>query len=434
MATSTSSGIAETLTASVDSFRVEGQPSDTDIFKIVEFLQQQLYKASGRYDTAEGKHNLVGIIMNDTSYAASYGSNFVTPARLGAYDENIPDDAQAVVRAKAEAIHKAKLHDYGVFVEANAAIREFLLQIIDDVFVAELMDPVSFYSKVAPRKILEHLQQESEGRHEIDAVQVTVDMVNMHNDARAETVVMYIQLQEELQKKASRITDGSIVIPNAMLLSYATNAMLATQQFPRANELWNEKPKNDKTWENWKRLYTEHERLANVNKRASGGRDKFGAANSATHGNKPADIRGGGARQSVSFESSPQLLEQMEDMFDNFANAATTDGTVLAELVKTNAVLTKINSELTTTVDKLTKTNADLVRKVGSGGGGGGSGGGSGSSGGSALRDKFPSGKRDKPEKCVHCGKTVMHKDEDCYELAKNAHLRPKNFKSVKEE
>ena len=124
----------------------------------------------------------------------------------------------------------------------------------------------------------------------------------------------------------------------------------------------------------------------------------------------------------------------MEDMFDNFANAATTDGTVLAELVKTNAVLTKINSELTTTVDKLTKTNADLVRKVGSGGGGGGSGGGSGSSGGSALRDKFPSGKRDKPEKCVHCGKTVMHKDEDCYELAKNAHLRPKNFKSVKEE
>ena len=92
-------------------------------------------------------------------------------------------------------------------------------------------------------------------------------------------------------------------------------------------------------------------------------------------------------------------------------------------------MLTKNKHDLSAAVDKLSKANADLSLKLSNGGGGSGGGGGDG-----ATCGKFPSSKRNKPAKCAHCGRVVMHKDEDCYKLAKNAHLRPKNFRSVKEE
>ena len=53
--------------------------------------------------------------------------------------------------------------------------------------------------------------------------------------------------------------------------------MLRTDRFPRANEIWEELPGADRTWEKWKDIYRKADMAKKVKKTAQGGQDHFGA-------------------------------------------------------------------------------------------------------------------------------------------------------------
>ena len=61
----------------------------------------------------------------------------------------------------------------------------------------------------------------------------------------------------------------------------ATNVMLATQRFRRANKRWEEQSYQAKTWSAWKKLYKEADHQAKISRIAAGGNDQFGAAHKA---------------------------------------------------------------------------------------------------------------------------------------------------------
>jgi len=99
-------------------------------------------------------------------------------------------------------------------------------------------------------------------------------------------------------------------------------------------------------------------------------------------------------------------LDDLTTGFDNLANAATTDKAVLESLVETNKVLTATVAEQASTIDRLTKENAQLRRQGGR------------ASGGSEKK------------LCPNCNKVVVHKPDDCFELEKNAAKRPNGWRS----
>ena len=53
--------------------------------------------------------------------------------------------------------------------------------------------------------------------------------------------------------------------------------MLRTDQFPRANEIWEDLPSDEQTWLRWKTIYLKADMADKVKKAAKGGQDHFGA-------------------------------------------------------------------------------------------------------------------------------------------------------------
>ena len=54
-------------------------------------------------------------------------------------------------------------------------------------------------------------------------------------------------------QEQSKCADNEI--KNVMLVNMATKAMLATERFPKANDDWEDLPKNSCTWAKWKEIY-----------------------------------------------------------------------------------------------------------------------------------------------------------------------------------
>ena len=63
--------------------------------------------------------------------------------------------------------------------------------------------------------------------------------------------------------------------------------MLTSEQFPCANDDWEERAEMDKTWAQWTAAYQKAHAQARVTAQASDGTAKFSAANSAARQDKP---------------------------------------------------------------------------------------------------------------------------------------------------
>ena len=67
-----------------------------------------------------------------------YGEAFPTPTRVGVYDKTIDDDVIAVVRARTEAVHKAKRADCATYETSRHDTAQFVLAVVADNWVREL--------------------------------------------------------------------------------------------------------------------------------------------------------------------------------------------------------------------------------------------------------------------------------------------------------
>jgi hypothetical protein len=133
----------------------------------------------------------------------------------------------------------------------------------------------------------------------------------------------------------------------------ASKALLATDTFPHATELWEELDPADKTWAAWKTAYfAAHKKRANC-LRATGGADYLGHANSAH-----------------STTLNPGLLDSINNTLNNLPSAASNEKATLKKLIAFNSSLATSNSNLTNQV----KTLCDQLLAKSRGGGGRGAG------------------------------------------------------------
>ena len=135
---------------------IYGQPSDTDLTRIWEVVAPLLLTIP--YEITGSTHNLVGLIWPVAAYTMRYGAEFVELTRVRAYYTTISDNATSVVPAHTEAAHEAKRADHGTYKTARQENAQFILAIVEDTWVRELRDMENFYTDVAPKVLLAHLQ------------------------------------------------------------------------------------------------------------------------------------------------------------------------------------------------------------------------------------------------------------------------------------
>ena len=126
-----------------------GQPTNADLTRLREYLTTILLPLP--YFLEKEIHNLMGIVLDKDYYKQRYFSNSPKPINPSVYDEMIPNNATNLVQAKAKAVH------YFLFAAAKRETRDFVLAFIEDIWVCELQEPITFYTAVSPYELLAHL-------------------------------------------------------------------------------------------------------------------------------------------------------------------------------------------------------------------------------------------------------------------------------------
>ena len=383
--------ITEIITAVGETLAtIPGQPTQEELYDIKLALVQALYPIP--FDAENGKHNLAGIVMDPAAYTTHFSKAFPTYSAPAAFEPDV-DSPDVGKRNKAICLNKAKQKDYSTFKAASNAVRTVLLGIFNETWYGELRHSLAGYAEVSPAAFFTHLEKNCRGRHAMDSLALMNKLQGIYD--QCESVADYVKELEDGQRASGRI-DASTKISDATLLLYATNAMMVSEQFPTTNDKWEELDPATKSWTEWKHMYLLADQRAST--RAQG--KPVGSANGAFR-------RDAFRREPVSTSvGGMPTLDDLTTGFDNLANAATTDKAVLESLVETNKVLTATVAEQASTIDRLTKENAQLRRQGGR------------ASGGSEKK------------LCPNCNKVVVHKPDDCFELEKNAAKRPNGWRS----
>ena len=145
---------------------------------------------------------------------------------------------------------------------------------------------------------------------------------------------------EDAQKQAGR---AGRTIANETLLLFASTEILTTERYPQANNDWEDRSEVNKKWANWKTDYKRVHAKERVKAQATEGSDKFGVANTSARiqNSSKAETNQGG---------NEVVMKSLEGYFDNLADAAVNEKSVLEQLVANNATLAATNEELVTIV------------------------------------------------------------------------------------
>jgi hypothetical protein len=176
-----------------------------------------------------------------------------------------------------EAVHKAFRRDYSLFEAAERGVCQFIIDVFEETYVRDLKSNKLYYTKVTPIEFLDHLQATCGGLHGIDLFALQGEMQTTHKEC--EGIPEYIHALEDVQDKAER---ANVPITDTMLMTIAKNPMLQTDQYPRANDEWEELSTANKTWTTWKTLYRSAAKKSAIKEKVTGGTDLFGAAHMAT--------------------------------------------------------------------------------------------------------------------------------------------------------
>ena len=197
-----------------------GQPTDADLTRSCKELMTILLPLP--YYVEKGIHNFMGLIMDKENYKQRYLAKFTTPTKPSVYNLKIPNSATNLVRAKAEAVHTAKIVDCLLFAVAECETRDFILMVVEDTWLRKLCDPVTLYTTVVPYELLDHLQTLCGGLHSLDLLALQNEI--QHYSLEMEAIPEYVNALKDAQKQSKR--SGNPITADT-LLPIATNSMMS---------------------------------------------------------------------------------------------------------------------------------------------------------------------------------------------------------------
>ena len=138
-------------------------------------------------------------------------------------------------------MHKTKRAKRSTYKTARHDTAQFILTVIEYMWVQELWNPEIFYTDVAPNALLAHLKEGFTDRHALDLLAQHNDMKSYHLEV--EGITEYINLFEDAQKQVGK--SGQTTADKTLLL-FASTAILTTERYPRANDYWEDRAEDTK--------------------------------------------------------------------------------------------------------------------------------------------------------------------------------------------
>jgi hypothetical protein len=333
---SSSSDVTKLLQDALDTQpTILGQPNDDDLLSLKEKLLDVLQTVT--YDRADGIHYVVGVIQAEAAYKADHnGDKFPIPQHLGLWDDKIGKNVTVVELKKAEAMHKARAEDHGLWRAAKDGCKKLIPAAVEEVCINELKDGTTFFHKVNARDLLEHLEKNSTGLHALDIVALRTNMPLLYKNAAS--MPDFILTTEEAQKKAKT---AKLPILDIELAMYAATSVLQSRDYKKETDEWEGRNASKKTWTKWKQAYLAAY-ARGVNRQRTGATDEL-----FTRG-----------ANNIMPSAPPDVMDALAGSLNSLALAATNYKTALQQLTAANLALTTTVATLTSTNKKLTDTVA----------------------------------------------------------------------------
>ena len=253
--------------------KIHGQPSIRDITQ----LKRELTKISASVSTGlgGGKHGHVGIVIPKDKYikVSEGGAEFDIPTHPGHYPDTV--SSVAATRDKQFAKHKALIAEYEVCTGVVNAMKEKIVEAVDEEWLEEINDKILGFQNVPVTQMFEHLVERA---GELDYIDL--QEMKQERDAPWNTNEHIVTYFTKVERAVKRMKD-KIKMDEKELLSNALYTIKESGEMEHALRTWDKKDEADKTWKECKSYFSKE--YANRRKHSSieAKQTPFGRANQA---------------------------------------------------------------------------------------------------------------------------------------------------------
>ena len=243
-------------------------PSNPPSYQSVRDFQKALnHNAMNIHSFQTKLGHLALVVKEDVFLAANSQVKFNPPTDPGlapinptagiATRSQSPEDNNFVAM---ESIRAFTFHQlaYQKYVAAETALRNLILNSIEDKYINELEDDNTGYTDVSPLKLMTHIW---DNYATIDDADHTINEENMRRQWAPPQPIA--DLFEQLKKGQRFAKTGNETIHDTQLVRWGYQNIRNTGLFDRACEKWRKKEKKDKSWDEFKK----HFRLAEDDRR-----------------------------------------------------------------------------------------------------------------------------------------------------------------------
>ena len=360
--------------------KIHGQPTDHD----VTLLEKELIAIAATIPSTlgGGNHGHAGLIVEPAKYLTMTGGTaFTQPGNPGIYPAGLAPNAAAGTRAREEAEHKELIAQYEIHKGVEQALKDIIIQAVDEDYLLEIEDETLGFLNETPRSMIIHLRNRG-GALDFADTKTLLTERDQEWDASEIPTIYFNRVEKAMQQLTRAGITSDLKERTDMALYY----LKSTGEYDAAVREWETKPVATRTWANIK-IFMSAE-YAKENKQ-----------------NKQT------AKQ-MKANAIEEQAEATEELIANLTEAHTRQ---IELLIKAN---TEAMKEMMSLVKDKTITPTNPTNQT------------------SEEKKK----KREEKQKkflnapvCKHCGKKHPSKKEDeCWELDKNAASRPASWKPTK--
>jgi len=306
---------------------IEGLPTFSTIKAL--HLKLNANAASVQSNLGDGNQGLIYLTVTDAVYATLSDVPFIEPINPGtAPIYGARASAAQISQARTDFIENRK--NFNQYNNTDKALKQLLLSAVDDMFLKTLKNSINGYSRVTTKQLINHLYDRY---GQLTPQDLKDNDDNLHQPYDATSPIE--NLFEQIDTAQDIATTAGAPYNNTQILNAAYNLVFNTNAFPDSCREWRRLPQAQKTWTNFKLMFTEAHR--DYMMLQSQGNHQFHAAN-ATH--DPQE----------DYTNTAEALA-------NLASASASDRSAIANLTSTNEKLTahieRLSKQLSTALQKL---------------------------------------------------------------------------------
>jgi hypothetical protein len=360
--------------------KIHGQPTDHD----VTLLEKELIAIAATIPSTlgGGNHGHAGLIVEPAKYLTMTGGTaFIQPGNPGIYPAGLAPNAAAGTRAREEAEHKELIAQYEIHKGVEQALKDIIIQAVDEDYLLEIEDETLGFLNETPRSMIIHLRNRG-GALDFADTKTLLTERDQEWDASEIPTIYFNRVEKAMQQLTRAGITSDLKERTDMALYY----LKSTGEYDAAVREWETKPVATRTWANIKIfMSTEYAKENKQNKQTA---------------------------KQMKANAIEEQAEATEELIANLTEAHTRQ---IEALIKANTeamkeMMSLVKDKTITPINPTNQTSEEKKKKR------------------EEKQKKFLNAPI-----CKHCGKKHPSKKEDeCWELDKNAASRPASWKPTK--